>query len=127
MKKPQWLLVGITAAFICILLGIFIGRNFPGGQNLNIQDGQLPQSPTSGPSVPVGDGKVDINTATAEQLDMLPGIGVVYAQRIIDYREQNGPFRTIEDIMNVTGIGEKKFEQIKDYIKVGNGSENSGS
>ena len=76
---------------------------------------------------PSTDGKIDINTASLAQLQLLPGVGPSLAQRIIDYRKQNGPFRTIEDIMNVTGIGEKKFEQIKDYIKVGNGSENSGS
>ncbi len=127
MKKPQWLLVGITAAFICILLGIFIGRNLPGGQNLNIQDSQTSHTPTTGPTEPVGDGKININTATIEQLDMLPGIGGVIAQRIIDYRDKNGPFAAIEDIMKVSGIGEKKFEQIKDYIKVGDNNENSGS
>ena len=127
MKKPQWWLIGITAAFLCVLLGIFIGRNYLSGTNLNIQDGQTPSTSPTGQSEPLGDGKIDINNATVVQLDMLPGIGEVIAQRIIDYREENGPFTKIEDIKNVSGIGDKKFEQIKEYIKVDNGNENSGS
>lgn len=63
-------------------------------------------------------GKININTATKEQLDTLPGIGEVTAQRIIDYREQHGKFQKIEDIMNVSRIGPKLFEQIKDKITV---------
>jgi competence protein ComEA len=62
---------------------------------------------------------VNINTATLEQLDTLPGIGPTYAQDIIDYRNANGLFTKIEDIMNVPGIGEGKFEAIKDLITVG--------
>jgi competence protein ComEA len=64
-------------------------------------------------------GLVNINTATAEELETLPGIGEVTAQRIIDYREANGPFETIEDIQNVSGIGPKTFEGMKDLITVG--------
>ena len=119
MKKPQWLLIGITAAFLCLLVGIFIGRNFGIGPKLNISGSQTSQTPTESPTVPNGDGKIDINTATLQQLQMLPGIGEVIAQRIVDHREENGLFINIEDIMNVSGIGEKKFEQIKEYIKVG--------
>ena len=60
--------------------------------------------------------KVSINTATQEQLQILPGIGESKAKDIISYREQNGPFTTIEDIKNVSGIGESVFAKIKDYI-----------
>ncbi len=63
-------------------------------------------------------GKININTATKEELDTLPGIGEVTAQRIIDFREQHGNFQKIEDIMNVSRIGPKLFEQIKDKITV---------
>lgn len=127
MKKDQWLLVGVTAAFICVLIGIYIGRNYMGGQDLNIQSGPGPSVQTSEPQESVGDGRININTATVEQLDLLDGIGPAIAQRIIDYRTQNGPFTAIEDIMKVTGVGEKKFEQIKEYIKVGDSDENPGS
>lgn len=59
---------------------------------------------------------ININSATQTELETLPGIGSSTALKIIDYREKNGNFKTIEDIMNVTGIGEAKFQNIKDYI-----------
>jgi competence protein ComEA len=62
---------------------------------------------------------VNINTATAKELEALPGVGEVTARRIIDYREANGPFQTIEDIQNVSGIGPKTFEGLKDLITAG--------
>jgi competence protein ComEA len=68
----------------------------------------------SGPSL-----KVNINTATAQELDTLPGIGETTAARIIEYRRQNGFFTAIEDIMNVSGIGEAKFNAIREIITVG--------
>jgi len=60
--------------------------------------------------------KVNINTATREELETLPGIGPVLAGRIVEYRQQNGRFMSLEDIKNVSGIGDAKFEQIKDKI-----------
>lgn len=60
--------------------------------------------------------RISINLATLEQLCTLSGIGESTAQRIIDYRESNGSFQSIEELMNVKGIGEKKFEKIKDDI-----------
>lgn len=62
--------------------------------------------------------KVNINTANSEKLQTLPGIGESIAQKIIDYREQNGKFTSIDDIKNVPGIGESKFNNIKDKIVV---------
>lgn len=62
--------------------------------------------------------KVNINTASKEKLETLPGIGGTTAQKIIDYREQNGKFKTVEDLLNVTGIGEAKFNNLKDKIVV---------
>ena len=71
--------------------------------------------PASGGAV---DGPVDINTATQEMLESLPGIGPTLAQRIIDYRQSNGPFASIEAIQDVSGIGPGIFEKIKDLIRV---------
>jgi competence protein ComEA len=62
--------------------------------------------------------KININTATKEELQTLPGIGPVTAERIIEFRESKGSFKKIEDIMNVPRIGPKMFEQIKDKITV---------
>lgn len=62
--------------------------------------------------------KVNINTASQAELDSLPGIGPALAQRIIDFRVENGNFNSIEDIQNVKGIGDSKYEDIKDKIVV---------
>jgi competence protein ComEA len=64
-------------------------------------------------------GLVNINTAGLEELDSLPGIGPSTAQKILDYRDENGRFNTIEELMNVSGIGEAKFGSVKDLITVG--------
>jgi competence protein ComEA len=63
-------------------------------------------------------GKINVNTATLEELDVLPGIGPAIAQRIIDYRNQNGAFKQIEDLKKVRGIGDALFSQIKDMVTV---------
>ena len=79
----------------------------------------LPVSVTETPaSSSTGQDLVNINTATLEELDTLPGIGLTTAQKIIDYRTVNGPFATIEDIMNVSGIGPATFDDLKDLITV---------
>lgn len=65
-----------------------------------------------------GENKVNINTATQNELDQLPGIGPSIAQRIIEYREEKGNFQKIEDVQNVKGIGDAKYEEIKDKITV---------
>lgn len=64
-------------------------------------------------------GLININTASSAELQTLNGIGPTYAQRIIDYRNQNGPFKTIDEIKNVSGIGDSTFEKIKNDITVG--------
>jgi competence protein ComEA len=79
----------------------------------------LPSSSENGDSTEDPDAElVNINTATLEELDTLPGIGPTTAQKIIDYRTENGPFSAIEDIMNVSGIGPATFEDIQDLITV---------
>jgi competence protein ComEA len=73
-----------------------------------------PVQPPSDQSAPGS--QININTADLAALDTLPGIGPVIAQRILDYRQANGPFDRIEDIMDVPGIGEGTFEKIRDLI-----------
>ena len=62
--------------------------------------------------------KVNVNSADAAQLALLPRVGPATAQRIIDYRKQNGPFKKAEDLMLVRGIGEKTFELLKPYVAI---------
>ena len=62
---------------------------------------------------------VNINTATLDQLQTLPGIGPVLAQRIIDYRQAHGKFQHLEELTNVSGIGQKRLDAILDYATVG--------
>jgi len=62
--------------------------------------------------------KININTARADQLQMLPGIGATLAQRILDYRQENGAFKTLETLRDVDGLTSKRFKRIKDLIEL---------
>lgn len=81
--------------------------------NLNAQGSRLEKK-----NPPAIMSAININTASASELDELPGIGQVLAQRIIAYRQKNGNFRSAEDIMNVSGIGEGKYAKIRDRITI---------
>jgi competence protein ComEA len=61
---------------------------------------------------------IDINSAGQDELMRLPGVGAETARRIVEFREQQGPFRRIEDLMKVKGIGEKTFEKLRPSIKI---------
>jgi len=62
---------------------------------------------------------VDINTASVEQLEEIPGLGPALAQRIVEFREKNGPFGSVDELLKVRGIGEKSLEKIRAYLVVG--------
>ncbi len=64
---------------------------------------------------------IDLNQATVRELIQLPGVGEVIAKRIVDFREEHGPFKRVEDLMKIKGIGEKSLEKIRPYIRVGKG------
>ena len=67
---------------------------------------------------PAPAGKVNLNTATAEQLTALPGVGPKLATRIVEHRQQQGAFKSIQELMTVKGIGEKNFQKIQAYLTV---------
>ena len=62
---------------------------------------------------------VDINTADAERLASLPGIGASIAQRIVDYRKEHGPFKSVDELVNVRGVGEKLLARLRERVTVG--------
>ena len=70
------------------------------------------------PVLLVAGGKVNINTANEEELSALPGIGPVIAERIIEYRDKNGPFKSTEEITKIKGVGDKTFQKLKDFIAI---------
>jgi competence protein ComEA len=108
------------------LVGINLAQELGDQQQLYVpsQGETAPPPPITGgevkpsPGPKALDGKININTATVEELDTLPGIGPAFAQRIIEYRESNGPFMSIEDIVLVSGIGDATFAKIKDLITI---------
>lgn len=118
MKKcSAYIFLSIMAAFICVLLGFYVGRSsnqffFTGtttSDSFFLAD--------TAPSLPPEQvGKVNINSASAEELMLLPGIGEVLANRIIQEREENGRFNNVDEIVRVSGIGEATLNNIKNYI-----------
>ena len=74
--------------------------------------------PSEGLSIPSEGSRININTATSQELQTLRGIGPAMAQRIIEYRQTSGRFSTVDDLTNVKGIGEKTLEKIRDSITV---------
>ena len=125
MKKATIVLFILLCVFLTLILGVFIGRQSVTGMMLIPE--KLPpadQSVTSEENNiiqdrPTGNGKININTASAGMLETLPNIGSVLAQRIVDYREENGNYTTLEDLLLVEGIGEKRLEEIREYITLG--------
>jgi len=89
-----------SACILALCLGLAIGPAMALGQK----------------SGPASTDKININSATAEQLQNLPGVGPVTAKAIVEYRTKVGKFNRIEEIINVKGIGEKKFQRIKDRL-----------
>ena len=85
-----------------------------------LHDGQQIVIPEVGAGVPGGgvavDGMIHINSATPSELEQLPGVGPVLAGRIAAYRDENGPFATVEDLLDVSGIGEGKLETLRDSV-----------
>ena len=116
------LLIVLTCVFAAFMLGLFAGRNF---NKMPVTVRSLP-AVTEAPAdiqpenpAPTEPKIIDLNTATSEQLQTLPGIGPVLAERIVAYRQEIGTFTSVGQLMNVSGIGDKKLEELWDYVTVG--------
>ena len=138
MKNRQTaIMLCLTLLFASFTLGFLAGRSTAPGDVIITQLPQVTQAPdrampvlptepaetasaTNDASIPepTDSGLININTATAAQLDTLPGIGPVLAQRIIDYRQANGPFTSLSQLMLVEGIGEKRLANILPLITI---------
>jgi competence protein ComEA len=97
---------------VCLMAGL-LGIAPADAQSKTAKPAKPPAASASNP--------VNLNTATQAQLETLPGIGASAAKRIIEYREKNGGFKKIEELMNVKGIGEKSFLKLKPMVTVSSG------
>ncbi len=112
------ILIALTLAFLALAVWAYgSGR----GEGVSVERGGLVEtvprptvSPSPSPLLPV-----DINKADAAELALLPGVGETLAGRIVEYRDENGPFAAAEDIMRVSGIGESTFAKLRDLITTG--------
>jgi competence protein ComEA len=101
-----------------------LARQVTDGEQILVGQANAPPPTTPGggttssaPNAPAG-APVNLNTATLDQLDSLPGVGPVLAQRILDYRTENGPFTTIDQLQEVPGVGPKKFDSLKPHVRI---------
>ncbi len=129
---------GLTAVLVIFILGFSLGRNPTGDAMLLVSSQPVMESPAVSDTESVSETAdsstsslpepsqsddsaafpVDLNTADAAQLDLVPGIGEVIAARIIEYRNLVGKFKTVDELLNVKGIGEKTLEEMREFLTV---------
>lgn len=150
ITKAEIAAIGITGVLLALMVGFYLGRNSTESTVIHAtpEPSQAVEelavaAPTQAseqgngaaeasqaeplPDSSQDSGLLDLNRATQGDLEELPGIGAVLAERILAYRDRVGGFSTVEELKNVEGIGDKKLEAILNLIEVGNEYENSGS
>lgn len=135
-KRLEIFAAGLVALLACFTLGFYLGGEHASRVSRaavaveeiepRAASSPAPVSETA-PEESVSEAPLDLNQATQEELEALPGIGPELARRILDYRETYGPFLTTDQIMEVSGIGEKRYDALKELITVEEQDEDIGS
>lgn len=122
LTKSEWALLALTAAFLAALALLYLDASrTAAGVDYTISVQRADREPPA-PELPAAaepQGPVDVNTADADALQTLPGIGPALAERIIDYRTEHGPFRSVEELLEVKGIGEATLEKFRQDVTAG--------
>lgn len=123
-KTVAVILCGLTAAFLLFCGGYFLGHRTGSTVTVRSEQGVTESNATEAaplrltPETERREERIDLNAATREELETLPGIGPVLAERILNYREEHGPFEALSDLLLVEGIGKKTLENIEPYLIV---------
>lgn len=115
ITKTEWVLLGLTAVFLCGLLALYAHDRAELAVSSVETDRAMPQEAFMPELVPL-----DLNDASEEELAEMPGIGGELARRIVAYREEHGAFETVEELMEVSGIGQGKLDGLKGRVTVEN-------
>lgn len=116
LTKTEGILLGLTGVFLCGLLALS-AYDQKAETAIRVETDRAVPQETFLPDL----SPVNLNTADAEELDELPGIGEVLAGRILEYRAEHGPFRSVDDLKNIAGIGEETVAGLADRVTVDGG------
>lgn len=129
LTRGEKLILALTAGFVLVSGGMFLAERQP-QQDYQVTTTQRRQGPaaeqaeetqTAWPDSLLEGERINVNTADVLDLQRLPGIGEKRAQDIVDYREEHGPFESVEDLTQISGIGEGILAGLRDYVSVSDG------